>query len=200
MIRFRRPADTTFDTLLSEAIQRIADSYLSFEDPRDQQDWLCAALPRSARFFTCADAKAQLRALETAQGDDHAYDLTKYHWLLLYECLETFCHEFNEQPTGALRDQHGIRRINFTALIGLFFWSTDFLDHNGAKMVRNQTQPMLIIPETLGLGAGFTYHPHELSLVPCGSSEEMMSDHHETTLGVSDSGEYPVQGVGLCGE
>ena len=46
MIRFAVKPDKIFSELLACAITDIAENYLSFGDPRDQEDWLCAAMPR----------------------------------------------------------------------------------------------------------------------------------------------------------
>jgi hypothetical protein len=56
--------------------------------------------------------------------------------LLLYECLETFAEGFNEQPVGWLTENYGMRHIDFTNLVRLFFWDTTFLSDHLAKMNR----------------------------------------------------------------
>ena len=88
MIRFAAKPDSLFCELINAAIADIVQNYLSFDDARDQEDWLCACMPRGARFFTAPQAKEQLLALQHIQQDNRLYQITKYHWLLLYECLE----------------------------------------------------------------------------------------------------------------
>ena len=167
MIRLAAKPDCIFSQLINSAITDIADNYLNFGDPRDQEDWLCAAMPRGARFFTAPQAKEQLLAIQKVYQDDRLYEPTKYHWLLMYECLETFAQTFNEQPVGWLVQDYGICRIDFSSLIRLFFWDTTFLSDHLAKMSRQESRTMLIWPETVGLTAGFKTHPDELSLSEC---------------------------------
>ena len=58
----------------------------------------------------------------TAAATTELYQPTDYHWLLLYEALETYCSEFNERPDGPLYAGYGIERLDFGALVDLFFW------------------------------------------------------------------------------
>lgn len=167
MIRFAAKPDSIFSDLVECAITDVIENYLNFEDHRDQEDWLCACMPRGARYFTASQAKEQLLTIRKLHRDGRLYDVTKYHWLLLYECLETFAHSFNEQPTGWLAKKYGISHIDFSGLIGLFFWDTTFLSDHLAKMSHQGRGTMLIWPETVGLSAGFKTLPDELALTLC---------------------------------
>ena len=167
MIRFARKPDSVFTELIDCAITEVVENYLTFDNPRDQEDWLCASMPRGARFFTASQAKEQLLAIQKINHDDRLYQLTKYHWLLLYECLETFSQGFNEQPVGWLAKKYGIQYIDFRALVQLFFWDTSFLQDHLAKMSLQESRTMLIWPETIGLTAGFKTHPDELAFIVC---------------------------------
>ena len=167
MIRFARKPDNVFAELMDCAITEIVDNYLNFDNPRDQEDWLCASMPRGARFFTASQAREQLLAIQKVFHDDRLYELTKYHWLLLYECLDTFAQGFNEQPVGWLAKKYGIQHIDFRNLIQLFFWDTSFFFFYFAKMSRQETRTMLIWPESIGLTAGFQTHPDEQAFTLC---------------------------------
>lgn len=167
MIRLARKPDSMFTDLLDSAITQIVGDYLTVDNPRDQEDWLCASMPRGARFFTAAQAREQLLAIQKIYHDDRLYQMTKYHWLLLYECLETFAQGFNEQPVGWLAKKYGIEQIDFHRLVQLFFWDTSFLMDHLAKMSRQETRTMLIWPESIGLTAGFKTHPDELAFMLC---------------------------------
>jgi hypothetical protein len=167
MIRFAAKPDRLFCELLNCAITVIVEHYLSFDDPRDQADWFCACLPRSARYFTPSEAKEQLLRLQQLLHQDGLYEVTKYHWLLLYECLETFCEGFNDQPHGWLALNYRIQRIHFSSLARLFFWDTTFLLDHLAKMSLPDNRTMLIWPESVGLSAGFKTHADELAIALC---------------------------------
>jgi hypothetical protein len=195
MIRFAGKPDSIFSELIDCAITEIVDNYLSFDNPRDQEDWLCASMPRGARFFTASQAKEQLLAIQKIYHDDRLYQLTKYHWLLLYECLETFAQGFNEQPVGWLAKKYGIQHIDFRSLVQLFFWDTSFLEDHLAKMSRQETRTMLIWPESIGLTAGFKTHPDELAFTLC---DDALTKEFEEKLAVpawsASSSSYPSAG------
>ncbi len=182
MIRFARKPDRIFSELIGCAITEIGENYLNSDNPRDQEDWLCASMPRAARFFTAPQAREQLLAIQKVYHDNRLYELTKYHWLLLYECLETFTQGFNEQPVGWLAQKYGIQRIDFRDLVQLFFWDTSFLQDHLAKMSRQETRTMLIWPESIGLTAGFKTHPDELAFTVC---DETLTRDFEDQLDLS---------------
>jgi hypothetical protein len=167
MIRFATKPDRLFCELLNCAITDTVENYLTFDDPRDQEEWLCACMPRGGRFFTAPQAREHLLAIQKVQQDPRLYQITKYHWLLLYECLETFAQTFNEQPMGWLVKDYGIQHLAFSNLVRLYFWDTTFLSDHLAKMSRHESRTMLIWPETIGLTAGFKTHPDDLAFVLC---------------------------------
>ena len=177
MIRLARKPDSIFSNLIDCAINEIVENYLNVDNPRDQEDWLCASMPRGARFFTAPQAREQLLAIQKIYHDAGLYDATKYHWLLLYECLQTFTHGFNEQPVGCLAQKYGIEKIDFHRLVELFFWDTSFLMDHMAKMSHEEMRTMLIWPESFGLGAGFKTHPDELAFTVC--DETLTKDFEE---------------------
>lgn len=196
MIRWARKPDSIFSNLIDCAIHEIVENYLNFDNPRDQEDWLCASMPRGARFFTAPQAREQLLAIQKIFHDDRLYDVTKYHWLFLYECLETFTQGFNEQPVGWLEQKYGIKRIDFHRLVELFFWDTSFLMDHLTKMSHDETRTMLIWPESFGLGAGFRTHPDELAFTVC---DEALTKDFEEKLEVpawsASSSSYPRAGT-----
>ena len=51
MIRFAAKSDCVFLDLVNCAVADIVENHLSMADPREQDEWLCGCLPRSARFF-----------------------------------------------------------------------------------------------------------------------------------------------------
>jgi hypothetical protein len=190
MIEFRTVPDRVWLTILNETMGHVVDAYLSSSEPRDQADWLCAALPRSALYFTAAEAKAQLQALQTVLSQEGLHRISRYHWLLLFESLHTFAQDFNEQPHGVLRAEWGIQRLHVDRLVRAFFPDTTFLDGESAQMVRGQAQPMLIIPASVGALTGFKPHPDELVITSC-ATQASPRITRAAVLRVSDRGEYP---------
>jgi hypothetical protein len=190
MIAFRAVPDRVWLTILNETMDHVVDAYLSSPEPRDQADWLCAALPRSALYFTAAEAKAQLQALQAVLNQEGLHRVSRYHWLLLFESLHTFTQDFNEQPHGVLRTDYGIQRVHVDRLVRVFFPDTTFLDAESAQMVRGQAQPMLIIPASIGALTGFKPHPDELVITPC-ATQDTPPVSSVTVLRISETGEYP---------
>ena len=190
VIHFSAKPDPIFLDLVNHAIDETVERYLSFDDPRDQEDWLCAGLPRSARFFSGPEAKQHLLDLQKALNDRELHEVSKYHWLLLYECLETFCQEFNEQPAGMLMKRYGIQRVLFRSVIRQFFWNVDFLDDNIAKMTQQQRH-MMIFPETFGLAAGLKRNPEEFTIKLCDKSLAREFDSRPPHLLNVGTKEYP---------
>jgi hypothetical protein len=190
MIEFRTVPDCVWLAILNEAMNHVIDSYLSSTEPRDQADWLCAALPRSALYFTAAEATAQLRDLQAVLNQEGLHRISRYHWLLLFESLHTFVQDFNEQPHGVLRAECGIQRLHVDRLVRAFFPDTTFLDAESAQMVRGHAQPMLIIPASLGALTGFTPHPDELVITLC-ATQASPRISRAAVLRISETGEYP---------
>jgi hypothetical protein len=81
------------------------------------------------------DPRTAARLIEdllAASRDTRLYQLTDYHWLVVYRCLETFCDLHNDEaatdPTGwADVGPYSIGSIDFDAIVDRFFWDTDFL-------------------------------------------------------------------------
>ena len=192
MIRFAAKPDSVFIDLVNCAVTDIVENYLSMIDPREQEEWLCACLPRSARFFTAPDAKQQVLLIQHIHQEGRLYQMTKYHWLLLYECLQTFSQQFNEQPMGWFARKYGLQRIEFGELVQLFFWDTSFLSDHLTKMSLQDRRTMLIWPETVGLSAGFKTHPDELVFTLCDETlTKEFEERKEVAAWTINSNLYP---------
>ena len=77
---------------------------------------VCREWPDSLRH---PQAKEQLPTSQKVNQDGRLYQLTKYHWLLLHECLETFAHGFSERWDGCQKP--GTQCIDFNSLLQVFF-------------------------------------------------------------------------------
>lgn len=167
MLRFSTTPDRIFVLLLGEAIDETVACLELADDPAEQQDALRSLMPRSAQVFDVRGVTAQLTRLQTALDQPTLYQPTDYHWLLLYEGLQAYCAEFNEVPHGPLAEDYGLNRLDFDALVDLFFWDTDFLDAHIPTLSLEARQYLDISPETVGLTAGLKPHPEELALTVC---------------------------------
>jgi hypothetical protein len=90
-----------------------------------------------------------------------------------------------------LSEMYGIRRLHFARLVNRFFWDTAFLEEAGARMTREQCRTIVIIPETLGLLAGFQRLPDELTIQRCAVSLTRDFERQARQVGVSATKEYP---------
>jgi hypothetical protein len=74
--------------------------------------------------------REQVHALKTASTDTQLFQLTTYHWFLLYEALLTWCESVNEKPElSRVYTTFGIGYVDFDPLFDLFFADPDFLGH-----------------------------------------------------------------------
>jgi hypothetical protein len=191
MLRFATKPDRIFLTILTQAIEEVLGSLELDDDPAERQETFQGLMPRSAALFGATEATAQLAALKTASATTELYQPTDYHWLLLYEALEIFCLEFNESPDGLLYAGYGIERLDFDALIDLFFWDTDFLDPHLSELPLEARELLDISPETFGLTAGLKPHPEELVLELCGEEIVKAFEEQRCVTFLPGSKDYP---------
>jgi hypothetical protein len=136
----------------------------------EKEDWP-AQYPTAARCFSPALARATLGQLLTASRADQVYQLTDYHWLLLYDTLRAYCALHNdyaqEAPTQTLPvGPYQIGPIDFDALLDLYFWDTDFLLEGPtlAGLGPDTRKAMDVADEVFGISQGLPPHPDELKL------------------------------------
>jgi hypothetical protein len=158
--------DEVFQTIVREAIEYYLDHFhvaeLGEEDFREMHPWL-------SRCFTAEEAMTQLRALLSAHGTDGTlFQITDYHWLLLWTVLEWFCQIHNdlavEDSASEKVGPYRIREIDFDYIRDTYFWDEDFLIpdlFNAPADVRHQ---MMMNPEAWGISAGLKPHPDELAI------------------------------------
>ena len=84
--------------------------------------------PELAPLFTRRELVRVIDRLRRASRDERRrYELTDYHWLVLYVCLQLYCDLHNDGATGDQVGRYEIEHIDFDALVGQFFFDTDFL-------------------------------------------------------------------------
>jgi hypothetical protein len=179
MLRFQVCPDRVFTAILHDALE-LADSLLRLPRTRprlgklQKRDTVYASLyRRTAKFFPRPQALDLMRALLAASRDGAVYQITDFHWLVLYECLEVFCTLHNNSVTGNRRTTRAvgpyrIGGIDFDALIDQFFWDTDFLlGDDLLSLSRDQRRNQLgITDEAFSIAAGLKPHPDELRIEP----------------------------------
>ena len=173
MLRFQYPPDSIFLDILHSAIEGfLGDLELTEYD----QEEFSNSYPESAKCFHPKLAHKTLKQVLRGSQAKSLYQLTDFHWLLLYEVLWKFCVLFNDEPeeiAPALEEKYGFCKIGFYEIIDLFFWDTDFLFSPDdlidiGKFNRDQ---LGVGKETFGVVQRMAPHPEELKMVRLSKQE-----------------------------
>lgn len=128
MLRFQWNPDPLALWVIRTSLVYMVD-WLNNEDSTMFADFC----PESTLVFSDEIAKKTLEALLQASWETEVYQLTDYHWLLLYEVLATFIESANDNKGGMYADFDGEPsyltgiHVDFDAFIDVHFWDTDFL-------------------------------------------------------------------------
>ena len=175
MLRVEVPPDRVFLAILHAALAHQKD-YVeglmeSEEGPASQ--WWPDTEPMVARFFDPPTAVRLLERLLAASRDPPLYQLTDYHWLMIYWCLQTFCDLHNDEaatePSGRTKvGPYFIGPIDFDAIVDRFFWDTDFLmSPKALDLSPDQRREQLdLSDEAYSIAAGLRAHPSEVDIRP----------------------------------
>jgi hypothetical protein len=126
MLRFPEIPDRVFIDILHAAIQHMQ---ASLQGDHFDATGFSMRYPLSARVYVPDQAFTTLGRLLRASQSDTLYEVTDYHWLLLYEALKRFSRHFNDEDggVGRIRRDYGLRAVDFDELVDLWFWDQDFL-------------------------------------------------------------------------
>ena len=176
MLRFSRRPDRVFHAIMAEVLDMAIDNAMHFregyvpreEEKQDRHEWYEAFFPRSSRLLTSDEAVELLKRLREGHVDQSTlYQLTDYHWLLLYEALDLFCDHHNDSgrkapPIGPYR----IGRLDSGDISQAFFWDLDFVTAEIKDLTPAQRDQIQVSEATWGVVQGLKPHPDELRLVP----------------------------------
>ena len=139
MIVFQDEPDAIFLAIVHEALAQVRDVHLlrylpdhrlTAVERRELDEFYGDLFPEMAPFFTRRElARVIGRLLRASRDGRRRYQLSDYHWLVLYSCLQLYCDLHNDGAIGA-EDQVGpyeIEAIDFDAIVDRFFFDTDFL-------------------------------------------------------------------------
>jgi hypothetical protein len=180
MLRFTEKPDEIFLTILREAIDEES-GYIenSIGDP----EFFKGSYPFSSRHFTPALALQTLERLRTASEAEELYNLTDYHWELLYEVLRGYTDLFNDKEASSeLPEKYGVKEINFSAMIEKFFWDTDFMQDADSLfgLTSVDKEALGFSKEIFGMAQGLLLSPNpeelELRRVQEDDEEEQIED------------------------
>ena len=187
MLHFACRPDPVLTEILHEAMgdmhERLAHPST---DPSDAERRWKTMYPRASVCFSLPLAVYTLdRLLAASKIPTTVYGVTDYHWLLLYDCLHTFCtvhndyvHDSPEQdfPFGP----YTIGEIHFGKIADHYFWDTDFLmEAATVNRFGPKGREMLgVSDEAFGIAQKLTPHVHELKFevvdVPRWDEEPLM--------------------------
>lgn len=139
MLLFQEDPDPIFLAILHEALEFVRDAELvqfrtgyrpSRAERCELDEYYADGYPDLAPLFRRRQLVRIIdRLLKASREEGRWYRLTDYHWLVLYVCLQTYCdlHNDGATATGDKVGPYEIERIDFDALVGQFFFDTDFL-------------------------------------------------------------------------
>jgi hypothetical protein len=177
MLRFANEPDTVLQAIIGAALEGMSaelDPYLPTYVPtaaerEEVEENFRELFPAVARVFSPATAVGVVKRLTQANADGSTlYQLTDYHWLMLYEALQHYCELHRDQAGQLDVGEYRIDRIDFSGLVERFFWDTDFLlSADIVLALGDEGRAMAgLNTETFGLAAGLKPHPDELVLEP----------------------------------
>jgi hypothetical protein len=181
MLRFQEPLTPAAKYLVAYSLEVADDELHDF----DSDEWV-HVFSRSASCFSLDLARTTIADLRDKLERPELYQLTDYHWLLLYDVLEQGIvplsdwqiPEVNRDLASLASPEDGyleIRRrgrrkphvqIDFGWFIDKFFWDTDFfLSRTVYEQLDPEAKQQLgVKPETFGVIQGMAPHRDELRL------------------------------------
>jgi len=137
MIVFQDDPDAIFLAIVDEALAHTREVHLvryqeRYRPTRAERRELEAAyrdlFPELVPLFTRGELVRVIDRLRRASRDERRrYELTDYHWLVLYACLQLYGDLHNDGVTGDQVGPYEIERIDVGAIVDRFFFDTDFL-------------------------------------------------------------------------
>jgi hypothetical protein len=179
MLRFQNWPDKVLQAIIQACLDYtreqlypyLPDSTPTEEDLKEQDEFYQDMYPMSPKLFSRAEALAVIDRLLIAHTDNtKLYQLTDYHWLLLYESLDLYCELYNDGALvkGYRARPYRIGRIDFDEVVSHFFWDTDFLFEADDLLTMGLAgrSAMVMSDETFGVVTGLKPHPSEIEMTP----------------------------------
>jgi hypothetical protein len=171
MLRFATKPDRVFRAILHDALEFTRDALAGLVS--DDEGYWPAQYPNAARGLTAGAAVTLLDQLVAASRDAQLYQLTDYHWLLLYDCLRVYCDIHNDNLQEASQGvlpvgPYQVGPIDFDLVVDLYFWDTDFLldSTSLAGLGPEGRESMGVSDEVFGIAHRLSPHPEELKIIP----------------------------------
>lgn len=206
MLHFAARPDPVFRAVFDEALKHTRDE-LEFEptytatdaDQRDMDARYRELYPGLARCLERRELLEMIDGLLAASQKTTVYEITDYHWLVIYESLAVFCGLHNDDVLGddGKVGAYIVDHIDFDAIVDRFFWDTDF--HIGSLLLEAEEKA----PGQIGatgqawkIAAGLRPDPDDVRVVPVQRSEQELwpADPDERSVPASGYvGPYPLR-------
>jgi hypothetical protein len=161
MLRFAQPPDAVFLAILHDALEDLQETLADLE----AEDWP-ALYPLAACCFSPDLARTTLAELLTASRAPELYQLTDYHWLLLYDGLRVYCAIHNdyarEAPTQT-RSAPSPSTPWWTSTPGILTFPSKA--PSSPASVQTAGRAWGVADEVLGIAQGLPPHADELKLI-----------------------------------
>lgn len=168
MILFALPQDDVMSHILENALGLLVAELQQSVECKDDAFWR-SGYPLAERCFATETALRTAQQLLEISREPDCYRITDYHWLLLYDSLESFCElcndEARQEPDGRCRiGPYAFRKIDFDNLVELYFWDNDFLMPFGVvgRLGGKRREQLGIDDHVFGISQGWDPHPDEL--------------------------------------
>jgi len=165
MLRFATGPDRVFLAFVHQAFEE----WLAYSDMLEDED-LVVAHSDLAKLFSLPLARATVKKLLEASRAPELYQLTDYHWLLVYTavCQEIDVHNdyARAKPNGLSQvGPYRVGQIDKDMVIDRFFWDLDFLAIEGlSPLFGVERESMGLSAEAWSISMGLPPHPAELEL------------------------------------
>lgn len=172
MLYFASRPDQVFTAILHDAMEDLHHMLTEPDtDPGEAEEFWKANYPSAAKCFPLALAVYTIDRLLAASKDPTTiYRITDYHWLLLYDCLNTYCQVHNDFAREAAETvfpvgPYEIGEIDFDVIVDHYFWDTDFLldGSTGAALGPEARETMGLSLEAFGISQKLVPHSEELN-------------------------------------
>jgi hypothetical protein len=190
MLAFEEKPDRVFSAIVEAALEYAADLITDHLESPDEV-WTEHFLGL-APWFPPHVARDTLKQLLAAHRDpQRLYELTDYHRLLIYTCLQNTCDIHNDDlkiPPGEAPPfgSYQIGPIDFGLVTERFFPDIDFLlGPDLLRLAGEKRRQLMITDEALDIAAGHQAHPDELRLAECPDEEGWLTQGDD---------EYPTAG------
>ncbi len=175
MLRFETNPDDVFTAIVEAGIEYAIDQIKALLETNELNDY-ARILVFSQKIFPPRLALDTLEKLLECHKKPELYNLSDYHYLLIYDALYLFSaiHNDGVKDSKTNKDRREasvigpfrIEEIDFDAIVDLYFWDTDFLmtGHELFILGMEKRKEMGISKEAFAISQEFLPHPEELEL------------------------------------